>query len=1067
MFLVPMDTAGITVRPIRSMLGPHHLNEVFFDDVWAGPEAVLGEVGEGWAVIRRALAHERVGIARYARCERLLSALGRELAPVWDELPPAIPAQWARALIQVRVARLLAYRTVRAQETGEPPDVLASAARIAVTQCDQSVAELLFQAVEERQPGVGRGGAAPRRDRGPLALRAGRHRGLGHHRGPADDRLQGAARRSVVNPVLPDAAAEFGATAAKAFAALGGVDAARRAEESPDAALGEVAKALEALGIGEIDPRLDDDNLAAAAALCVEAGRVALPYPVVPVLLRGDDRPFAVVPDDRARVDHGDLFDSWRIATLDGRTRTAAPAGEVLGSRLGPFVADLAPSGDATDGSTSTVALHLTLTAWLVLGTSERAVELAVDHVTTRIQFGKPLSAFQAVQFQLADAAVAVAGLRELAHFTLWRIAVACDAAMVDALALPRARHRRGPVGAAGVPAAPRRRGRVRRVRHLGAGPARAAVAPAAVQRRAGRRRAGHRHRPPRLRGPVPPRPGGAMTTLAGPSLDGFPGIGALTMGGFLEEVGERFAADEALVFDDPLRDGATQRWTYARLLDEARAVAQRLVAEGVVPGERVAILMGNRPEAVAALFGAALAGAVAVPLSTFAPRPELAFMLEHAEVVVALTQERMLGRRYGDDLRALQPALPHLRAITVIGEESPTSDDPTSNPRHRSTRPRPSVASCGGVAAGPARGPRADHLQLGDDQRAEGDAPLPPGADAAVLGAGADLPARRDHADVDRPPDVLDGRAQHGHGLDAGRRGVLGDAGVVRTGRGAGPHGPRAGHRALRPPPPGQRAGRAPGLGHHRPVVVPVRLREVGAGAPSHRHGRHQLEHARRLRPVGDVRLLLLALVGHARELLKRSMGRLLPGNELRVVDPDTGKVLGPNEDGELAIKGPTLMEHYVGKTPDECFDADGFLHTGDAGWFDDEGYIHFTGRRTEMIKTGGANVSPAELEVELRAYPPVKLARIIGMPDPRLDQLVVACITLKDGAECTEADLQAFLRERVAAYKVPKRVLFFADGEIPMTSSDTKVRDADLAALVAERLSRDPVPTSSSGER
>jgi alkylation response protein AidB-like acyl-CoA dehydrogenase len=149
MFLVPMDTPGITVRPIKSMLGPHHLNEVFFDDVWAGPESVLGGVGEGWAVIRRALAHERVGIARYARCERLLSALGRELAPVWDQLPPALHAQWARALVQVRVARLLAYRTVRAQETGETPDVLASAARIAVTQCDQSVAEVLFQAIED------------------------------------------------------------------------------------------------------------------------------------------------------------------------------------------------------------------------------------------------------------------------------------------------------------------------------------------------------------------------------------------------------------------------------------------------------------------------------------------------------------------------------------------------------------------------------------------------------------------------------------------------------------------------------------------------------------------------------------------------------------------------------------------------------------------------------------------------------------------------------------------------------------------------------------------------------
>ena len=150
MFLVPMDSPGIEVRPIRSMLGPHHLNEVFFDEVAAGPDAVLGPVGGGWSVIRTALAHERVGIARYARCERLLSALGAELAPHWDDLPAGLREAWARALVQVRVARLLAYRTVRAQETGEVPDVLASVARIAVTQCDQAVAETLFGAVEER-----------------------------------------------------------------------------------------------------------------------------------------------------------------------------------------------------------------------------------------------------------------------------------------------------------------------------------------------------------------------------------------------------------------------------------------------------------------------------------------------------------------------------------------------------------------------------------------------------------------------------------------------------------------------------------------------------------------------------------------------------------------------------------------------------------------------------------------------------------------------------------------------------------------------------------------------------
>jgi alkylation response protein AidB-like acyl-CoA dehydrogenase len=147
MFLVPMDSPGVSVQPIRSMLGRHHLNEVFFDDVEVGPDAVLGDVGDGWSVIRRALAHERVGIARYARCERLLSLVAAEAGGI-GALPPALRSAWARALVQVRAARLLAYRTVEEQERGEPQDVTASAARLAIVQCDQAIAELLFQVLE-------------------------------------------------------------------------------------------------------------------------------------------------------------------------------------------------------------------------------------------------------------------------------------------------------------------------------------------------------------------------------------------------------------------------------------------------------------------------------------------------------------------------------------------------------------------------------------------------------------------------------------------------------------------------------------------------------------------------------------------------------------------------------------------------------------------------------------------------------------------------------------------------------------------------------------------------------
>jgi hypothetical protein len=248
-----------------------------------------------------------------------------------------------------------------------------------------------------------------------------------------------------VNPELPEEAVAFGAAATKAFADLGGVDAARRAELEPGWRATEVAGTLAALGIADLDPRTDPESLAAAAALCEAAGRVVLPFPVAGVLLvDADGRPLAVVGGSgRLRVDHGDLFPEWRTVSVAGTAGTATPSGGPLGTRLGPFVTDLVGSGPG-DGAQSApaatadvadVARHLTLVAAQVLGTVGAAVEAAADHVTGRVQFGKPLAAFQTIQFQLADAAVAVSGLRELVHFTLWRLTLDPAAALVDALA--------------------------------------------------------------------------------------------------------------------------------------------------------------------------------------------------------------------------------------------------------------------------------------------------------------------------------------------------------------------------------------------------------------------------------------------------------------------------------------------------------------------------------------------------------------------------------------------------------------------------------------------------------
>jgi fatty-acyl-CoA synthase len=201
-------------------------------------------------------------------------------------------------------------------------------------------------------------------------------------------------------------------------------------------------------------------------------------------------------------------------------------------------------------------------------------------------------------------------------------------------------------------------------------------------------------------------------------------------------------------------------------------------------------------------------------------------------------------------------------------------------------------------------------------------------------------------------------------------------------------------------------------------------------------------------------------------RERARVGHGALLPGTRLRVVDPDTGRLLGVGEEGELCVSGATRMLGYLGRSRHECFDEDGFLHTGDAGHVSADGNVHWSGRRTEMIKTAGANVSPAEVEVALRACRPVKLSRVVGVPDARLDQAVVACIVLRDGQTATADEVRAFLRERIAPYKVPKHVLFFDEDEMPMTSSDAKVRDDALLELVHARLVT-AASTSGEGER
>jgi Acyl-CoA dehydrogenase, C-terminal domain len=239
-----------------------------------------------------------------------------------------------------------------------------------------------------------------------------------------------------MDPVLPDHIVELAATARRAFADVGGVDLARRAEADPSART-LAGDALTALGAFEIDPLADADQALAAFALCREAGRVALPYPLEPLLCRLDDAVVVLVDPADPMVDHADLLPPMLGVDLGGRVHDATVAGAALGSRLGPFAVPVelrAREGSADVEGLATVGWALSSAT--VLGYVEGAIDLCVEHVRTRHQFDQRLGDFQAVQFAIADAVVAASGLAELALFTFWRISELGGGAHVDALAL-------------------------------------------------------------------------------------------------------------------------------------------------------------------------------------------------------------------------------------------------------------------------------------------------------------------------------------------------------------------------------------------------------------------------------------------------------------------------------------------------------------------------------------------------------------------------------------------------------------------------------------------------------
>ncbi len=186
------------------------------------------------------------------------------------------------------------------------------------------------------------------------------------------------------------------------------------------------------------------------------------------------------------------------------------------------------------------------------------------------------------------------------------------------------------------------------------------------------------------------------------------------------------------------------------------------------------------------------------------------------------------------------------------------------------------------------------------------------------------------------------------------------------------------------------------------------------------------------------------LLLPGEGR---KGSVGRAVPGMIQRIVDPETGRDLPANTDGELRMAGPNIMKGYykLDEVTAETFDEHGFLRTGDMARIDDDGFLSITGRIKEMMIVGGENVFPREIEEILDSHPDVHASGVAGLQDPMRGEVPIAFVELEENASPDPDALKIWCRDRLAGYKVPKRITVV--GQLPRNATGKIVRRRLLA--------------------
>lgn len=558
-------------------------------------------------------------------------------------------------------------------------------------------------------------------------------------------------------------------------------------------------------------------------------------------------------------------------------------------------------------------------------------------------------------------------------------------------------------------------------------------------------------------------------SVIHGPPLDEEEGLGDLTLSGWFRTICEQGGPREALVhYEGGFAKGDRVSWSYDELWARANEVARALIASGVGNGTRVGILMTNRPEFLAATFGTALAGGIATTISTFSTPAELDHLLAVSHVSVLLLERWVVKKDFAQIIADLDPAIAHGTKGAIASVRFPFLTH---------------VVAIGGGADGieawdefVARGDNVDQARV--DARAARNMPSHPavlffssGSTAmpkGILSAhrGVTLQLWRWAKWYQAKPHDLRMWSANGFFWSGNFSMALG--GSLTSGGSLVLQASFNAEEALQL----MEAEKVTFLNawpHQWEQILAApnwastnlsSLSYIDYKSPIAQHPTVNSTWREPFAAFGNTETFTLFTAYPANtpdEVTAGSVGVPCHGVTVKIINPLTGDVMPQGERGEICVKGPTLMLGYIDTPLTDTLDAEGFLRTGDGGHVDAEGRLFWHGRLNDIIKTGGANVSPVEVDTLLRTMPEVKISQTIGVPHDTLGQLVVSCIVPHDGAALTEDKVKAFAKEKLASFKVPREVLFFAEDELATTGTN-KIKTADLRDLATKRLGSRP---------